>query len=122
MQSTYYRYSPTAPALLEAPVFDVAGIMLQLIAQRASNNSYVTRANEISAWAGGYGQQNIQATTRALPDAWAWLSTSGFIAEEFKQAFEMTSRGEIVDVFGGLGGLSLGPSDLLFHVENRVRT
>jgi uncharacterized protein (TIGR02391 family) len=85
MQSSLTTTFPSAQNVLDAPVFDVAGVMLTLIAQRTSNNSYVTPNNEISGWASPYGQHDRDAVTRALSEAWAWLVANGFIAEEFKQ-------------------------------------
>lgn len=123
MQPTLSRYFPTAQSVLEAPVFDVAGVMLEMVAQRAANQSYVTPGNEISGWAAGYGQHNLEAVTRALSEVWAWLVTNGFIAEEFKQgAIQVSSSHELARRFDLERTSSLTPSQVFCRAKFSVPT
>jgi hypothetical protein len=72
---------PTAEALVTAAVFDLAGVMLELLAAQPQNQ-YVVGRNAVSAWAAEYGQGEQKDVIRALSEAWAWLESNGFIADE----------------------------------------
>ena len=72
---------PTVEALMTAAVFDVAGVMLELLSAQPQTQ-YVVSRNAISAWAAEYGQGETKELIRALSEAWAWLESNGFIADE----------------------------------------
>ena len=72
---------PTVEALMAAAVFDVAGVMLELLSAQPQTQ-YIVSRNAISAWAAEYGQGETKELIRALSEAWAWLESNGFIADE----------------------------------------
>ena len=76
---------PTVQALLDAPVFDVAGVVLELISVRTANSNFVTPKNEVSGWANVYGCGMAEHAIEPLSEAWAWLASNGFIGESFAQ-------------------------------------
>ncbi len=72
---------PTVEALMTAAVFDIAGVMLELLSAQPQTQ-YVAGRNAVSAWVAEYGQSEPKEVIRALSEAWAWLESNGFIADE----------------------------------------
>jgi uncharacterized protein (TIGR02391 family) len=74
---------PTAQLLVEAPIFDVAGIMLEIMASRPANE-WQHAQNLVPGWAQEYGRES-SLVIRPLSEAWIWLENNGFIADELLQ-------------------------------------
>jgi uncharacterized protein (TIGR02391 family) len=81
---------PTIDHLNEAPVFDVAGVMLELLAAQPPGE-WQSPKHLIPFWSREYTGQSRYAI-RALSEAWAWLENNGFIATEYM----LTSTGAFV--------------------------
>lgn len=75
------QHFPTHEALATAPVFDVAGIMLELLGAHPSGG-WVSRNNIVCEWAREYGRNGYKYVIRPLSEAWAWLENNGFLAEQ----------------------------------------
>src|SRR5579862_2244465 len=78
------RFFPTLDDLMAAPVFDVAGVILELISSQ-SITQHPFAANLVSQWSQEYGyagEPRPMNATRVLSEAFAWLENNGFIADD----------------------------------------
>ena len=77
---------PTVESLLGAPVFDIAGVIIELLATTTANN---ITANRINGWTDEYKVPMNSAQTnlvrQTICEAWNWLQSNGLIAEEITQ-------------------------------------
>jgi uncharacterized protein (TIGR02391 family) len=78
---TIKRYFPAASTLLDAPLFDVAGVMLELLVNAPQHQSMIS-ANIINGWADEYSQHERAQALRTICEAWAYLENNGLIVEE----------------------------------------
>jgi uncharacterized protein (TIGR02391 family) len=84
------EYFPATALLADAPVFDVAGAILSLLADRQDEKRLYGQ-DVVSAWSGEYGS-NSDAILRVLSEAWSWLENNGFIATELSQGIGERSQ------------------------------
>lgn len=79
------KHFPTTALLAEAPVFDVAGVILELFAERADGSRHNPPSNSITSWVEEYSQRDRDQVRHVLSEAWAWLQYNGFIANDLRQ-------------------------------------